>query len=336
VDYANRGVKIEIGRHAPKGTVISRYRAYDADSGANGKINYALIGSNLPFDIDEEGVVTATRDISVAVGHKYDFKVEATDDGKPAMSSQLSMQVVEKEGTKPPTFTQALYRRTFTAEEAQIGAPVVTVSTTDQSTTSTAQFRVSAGDSDNTYCIDSTKELYIQRPPDTHKKVNLKVEMVNGFQQAVTNVVITYKQENDHSPVFTKPGPVVVTLPENYAVGKILYKAVATDPDVGDDGKIQYSIVQVSDVRHSAGHFEIVPNTGEVKLVQQLNYEVKKAHRITIQAQNGGDDKRKALQQLVVMVTDINDEVPTFVDAVYYGYVPSTAKVGYQRITTLA
>ena len=71
-------------------------------------------------------------------------------------------------------------------------------------------------------------------------------------------------------------------------IDTVVYTAKATDLDVGTNGEIRYEIYQVADSRHSTGRFAIDQMTGEVKVVNRLNFEETSRHIITIKAQDQG------------------------------------------------
>ena len=129
------------------------------------------------------------------------------------------MEITIQEGVKPPTFTQEVFRANV-EDNPGIGSNILQVQTTDNNPSSTSVFKILSGDPNNTFCIDSSKTLYIQRPLDRDFLASpnfvLSVKMINGYQSALASLIVTFQDENDNAPVFVNgAGPVVKTVLEN-------------------------------------------------------------------------------------------------------------------------
>ena len=79
---------------------------------------------------------------------------------------------------------------------------------------------------------------------------------------AMAKVLVTVMDINDHSPVLTgsKYTPLEITT-SDFVSGSAIYRAEATDNDIGDNGGIRYSLLSVS-INNKA--FTIDERTGDV------------------------------------------------------------------------
>ncbi|NXE03108.1 PCDG7 protein, partial [Chaetorhynchus papuensis] len=110
---------------------------------------------------------------------------------------------------------------------------------------------------------------------------------------------------NDNAPVFSQ-AEYTVRVPEDVPVGSVLVTVTATDADEGLNGHVKYSLKKVSDV--ASDIFHVDPETGEITLMQSLDFEEGDSYELEVQARDGGglSDTTK----VVITVTDVNDNVP--------------------------
>uniref|UniRef100_A0A8C5M276 Protocadherin 18 n=1 Tax=Leptobrachium leishanense TaxID=445787 RepID=A0A8C5M276_9ANUR len=119
---------------------------------------------------------------------------------------------------------------------------------------------------------------------------------------------ISISDSNDNSPVFEQQS-YVIHLPENSPIGTLLIDLNATDPDEGDNGKVEYSFSshvspQIVDT------FKIDQDKGQLTLIKQVDYETTKSYEIDVQAQDLGPNAMPALCKIVINVVDVNDNKP--------------------------
>ncbi|XP_053317226.1 protocadherin-18 [Spea bombifrons] len=119
---------------------------------------------------------------------------------------------------------------------------------------------------------------------------------------------ISISDSNDNSPVFEQQS-YVINLLEISPVGTLLIDLNATDPDEGDNGKVEYSFSshvspQISDT------FKIDVDNGHLTLIKQVDYEATKSYEIDIQAQDLGPNAMPALCKIIINIVDVNDNKP--------------------------
>ena len=104
-------------------------------------------------------------------------------------------------------------------DNVAVGKEVLEITTSNTDSGSAVTYNVASGNINDSFCIDATKRLFVQRHIDIdsyHIDVyKLSIEMTYGYQTTKTDVEIKAKDENDNSPVFTKGiGPIMVKVSE--------------------------------------------------------------------------------------------------------------------------
>ena len=121
---------------------------------------------------------------------------------------------------------------------------------------------------------------------------------------------ISVLDANDHPPKFLKQF-YHVNVPEDASSSTPLINVVATDKDLGLNGKVFYSLSPVS-LNAYGSVFGVNSLSGLVYLKQQLDYEKIKRYKLMIVAANE-DAFETALSStaiLEVIVDDVNDNAP--------------------------
>lgn len=139
-----------------------------------------------------------------------------------------------------------------------------------------------------------------------------------GSPAKFTDIVLTVTvgDKNDHEPVFD-PTSYSAELEENVPVGTSVLTLIATDLDSGLNAEIRYIITEGDD-NHD---FYINTKTGELSVQKRLDYERHKEYTIIIMAQDLGDPAHMDTAKVTIIVTDINDCPPKFVDSPFVVYV---------------
>ena len=99
---------------------------------------------------------------------------------------------------------------------------------------------------------------------------------------------------------------------EDIDVGSSLLRVVARDQDSGAGGAaIVYSIIDGS----SLPEFRVDPNAGMLYVNSKLDFEGRRQYQFRVRAENTGGNPLFDIAHVNITLTDVNDEVPTFVPA---------------------
>lgn len=98
-------------------------------------------------------------------------------------------------------------------------------------------------------------------------------------------------------------------------------QVLASDRDDGANGRIRYSISGGDENRD----FTISEDGGVIRVAKNLNFERKSRYRLTIRAEDCaaeiGGNLRDDQAEVVIAVTDINDNAPVFLNSPYLANV---------------
>ena len=104
----------------------------------------------------------------------------------------------------------------------------------------------------------------------------------------------------------------------------------ASDPDVGSNGEVEYSLLTTTEP------FTINPVTGEVTTISTLDHELKSSHILNVQACDNGDIQQCDIAMVIINVLDFNDETPQFDLAEYAVDVCDAALSGEPLLQPIA
>nr|XP_020043492.1 protocadherin beta-14-like [Castor canadensis] len=153
-------------------------------------------------------------------------------------------------------------------------------------------------------------ELVLDRALDHEEESELRLTLTaldggSPPRSGTTLVLIKVLDINDNAPQFAQR-LYEVQVPEDTPIGSWIITIFANDLDAGNYGKISYTFFHASeDIRKA---FEMNPQSGEVHLKSQLDFEIIQSYKITIQAIDGGGLSEKCT--LLVKILDINDNPP--------------------------
>ena len=129
-----------------------------------------------------------------------------------------------------------------------------------------------------------------------------------------------------------------VFVSEDTKPGTVITVISATDVDTGDFGTVTYAIDNKEG--QDAG-FRIDPNSGEVSLTKQLDREKTPVHSLLVQAWDNyhhgysAGQSRNTWAQLTIVVKDVNDEAPEFIEVDQGCITISEFQKKHESITTV-
>ncbi|XP_064886324.1 protocadherin beta-16-like [Columba livia] len=153
-------------------------------------------------------------------------------------------------------------------------------------------------------------ELVLERQLDREeqRELNLLLTATDGGsppRSGTAQVRIVVLDANDNNPVFGRE-VYEVRLAENSPPGQLVLRVAAADPDEGSYGKVRYTFTQTPE--RSRQLFELNPDTGEIRVAGNLDFEEAKSHEMVVRATDGGG--LSAHCKVQVEVLDVNDNAP--------------------------
>ena len=112
---------------------------------------------------------------------------------------------------------------------------------------------------------------------------------------------------NDHAPILSPVPP--LTLPEDTPINGIVAVVTATDEDEGTNAELEYFVMSGNE----GGVFS-VREDGALQTVAALDYETVTHYELIVEVRDRGNPVLIDSTAIIVMVTDINDNAPSFVN----------------------
>ncbi|XP_074068881.1 protocadherin gamma-A4-like [Macrotis lagotis] len=153
-------------------------------------------------------------------------------------------------------------------------------------------------------------ELVLERALDrevesVHRLILTASDGGNPPGSATVLILVTVLDVNDNVPEFTE-SHYSLSVPENIPVGVCLLRVNAKDPDEGMNGDVSYYFRKIT--KKTSQPFELNALTGEITVLENLDYEESNFYDIDIEARDGAGLMTRA--KILVKVLDVNDNAP--------------------------
>ena len=165
-------------------------------------------------------------------------------------------------------------------------------------------------------------------------RIDVAVQPAAYFE--IIRAEVTVVDRNDNAPMFLQGNSFQLTVPESSQTGASFQLPLATDPDIGENGAVEYRLNDRTD------HFRLAVDTGwrpndevrelSLELYRQLDREVTDSLSVQLLAIDRGHVPLTGSLEIDVIVGDANDNAPHFEQDEYDVDVPEDAPIG----TTIA
>ncbi|KAK7485608.1 hypothetical protein BaRGS_00023183 [Batillaria attramentaria] len=329
-----------VDEDAAVGHVLLAVTATDRDGGPNGQVRYRLSSQQSQnvlsmFAVDEAtGQLTVAGDIENGDQEHYEIVVEASDMGAQPFTTSTTVTVTVRDTiNSAPKLTVSLLTGngySTISEYASLGAVVahIAVKDGDRGRNGIVQCEIRHHDyfdlqgfDVNEYKVIVAKALNRETVPTHNVTVFCSDAGVRPLTASAT-FEVRVLDENDNSPQFLLP-EYTVSIPENSMEGRSVVRVQAKDADAGLNGKVRYSLHP--DAR---GRFLIAPETGVIRTHDDFDYEREKSFNFTVIATDRGDPPRSDSVRVVVFITDVNDQKPSFARDVFPFTISESAPPG--------
>uniref|UniRef100_A0A3P9L436 FAT atypical cadherin 3a n=1 Tax=Oryzias latipes TaxID=8090 RepID=A0A3P9L436_ORYLA len=315
------------------GTPVLQVIASDQDSEKNNIIRYQIFSqlhnSTDYFHIDSSsGLILTARMLDHELAHNYYFVVRATDNGYPALSSEVTVTVTLNDmNDNAPVFNQLLYEA-YVSELAPRGHFITCVQASDADTSDfdKLEYSILSGNERMHFVLEKSTgilALSSHRKQKMDPTYSLNVSVSDGVFTSTAQVHIKVLGANLHSPVFER-SVYEAELRENAAVGTTVIQVKATDKDQEPFGHITYSFANdVGSVQFS------VDSNGYICTVEKLDRE-DPANRdilLIVAAQDLGGRVSYCTVQITLL--DDNDNSPSFVATEYQASLKHDVTKGF-------
>ncbi|XP_028816543.1 protocadherin gamma-A11-like isoform X4 [Denticeps clupeoides] len=311
-----------IAEDAPPGTVVALVGISDLDSGDNGQIKCFLPGG-VPFNLrpSPDGhfySLVTSENIDKESMSSYDIEIIAKDLGTPPLCSTKVIHVqIEDVNDNSPLFSQSPYTF-YVTENNKPGASIFSVSANDVDEGDNARVSYSldrTGPGQGITSFLSINEengtIYALKSFDFESVKTFRFHVIakdSGRPPLASNVKVNVfiQDQNDNAPVILSPvgtngsAQGAAEIARYVNGGHLVTKVRAYDPDVGYNGWLLFSLLEVSD--HSL--FSLDRYTGQIRTLRSLTETDEAEHRLLIGVKDNGNISLSATATLTIKVLE--------------------------------
>uniref|UniRef100_A0A8C5MC02 Protocadherin alpha subfamily C, 2 n=1 Tax=Leptobrachium leishanense TaxID=445787 RepID=A0A8C5MC02_9ANUR len=159
-----------------------------------------------------------------------------------------------------------------------------------------------------------------------HQLVLTAVDGGSPAKSGTAQISIRVMDTNDNTPFFDKTTYKASVL-ENSPLGTLVVRLNATDPDEGSNGEVTYSFSSYTPqkVRQL---FTIDPQSGDIRVNGNVDYEKASAFEIYVQATDKGTVPMTGHCKVLVEIIDANDNAPEIAITSNYSPIAENAQEG--------
>ncbi|XP_056327813.1 protocadherin alpha-2-like isoform X4 [Danio aesculapii] len=340
--------KTRVVENSPFGTSVIQVHASDPDEGPNGEIVYSLVSQDNEnnadaFAIDPEtGVITVKGTVDYEKNAAVEIRVQAKDKGhKPrAAYCKVLVEITDINDNTPEISVTSLVNTV--KEDAANGTVVSMITVLDNDAGKNGEIQLKIRDSLPFKVQNSYKNYYtlivhgpLDRENASEYNVTISATDEGTPPLSSTSVIAVHVSDvNDNAPRF--PEPVInAYVKENSQIGAVIHTVSAVDPDVGDNARITYSLLESSKSGPVTSMININSDTGDLHSLQSFNYEEIKTFEFKVQATDSGVPPLSSNVTVNVFVLDENDNSPAILapyselGSVNTENIPYSADAGY-------
>eukprot|EP00794_Sanderia_malayensis_P015994 gene15994-17605_t len=332
--FSSDVIKTVVPEDLSVGSIVYKVTATDKDSGEFGVVTYSIVG-NLThpyFSINSTtGAITLDSALDREREDGYVIIVRARDS---IFSSVAAVVVnVTDVNDNQPRFNPASYSFSV-VENILVDSSIVQVfsSDPDLGLNSSMVYSILSGNENGYFRIDSSNGI-ISLVKSLDYEARKGFTLIIGLKDRGTPVLqssnnatvnITVVDVNDNFPQFPK-SLYITSIPEDTSVTSSIVQVNATDRDgTMKNSNITYSINQTL----ASTYFHIDSHTGIITVKSALDYETHRRYDFAVIASDTGDVPYTRHTNVIVLITDVNDERPYFQPAVYIANVSEFAIPG--------
>ncbi|XP_064133424.1 protocadherin gamma-B5 isoform X14 [Loxodonta africana] len=335
--------RVSLRENLPPGTPVLQVSATDQDEGVNSEITYSFHRAGQVFDLNSNsGEITTLKTLDFEEIKEYSIVVEGRDGGGLVAQCTVEINIQDENDNSPEITVHSLLEMIL--ENTVLGTLTALIKIHDQDSGENGEvdcwlegvvpFKVMSS-SRNSYKLVTDGALDREQTPE----YNVTIRATDRGKPPLssrTSVTLHIADINDNTPVFHQAA-YVVHVAENNPPGASIAQVSASDPDLGPNGHISYSIL-ASDLepRALSSYVSVNAQSGVVFAQRAFDHEQLRAFELTLQARDQGSPALSANVSLRVLVDDRNDNAPRVLypalvpdGSALFDTVPRAAQPGY-------
>ncbi|XP_069675157.1 protein dachsous-like isoform X2 [Periplaneta americana] len=358
--FTRESYEFSVEENLPRGALVGKVAATDADLDVNAAVRYSLIPSNTSFQINPlTGEIVTREPLDRETKAMYEIVAEARDQGVPPRSARVAVRVaVTDVNDNSPELVDPQEDVISVREEQPPGTEVVRVRAVDRDEGNNASVTYSilkGRDSDGygVFTVDPVSGLIRTRAVLDHEDraiYRLGVAATDSGKpprQTVRLLRVEVLDLNDNRPTFTSSS-LVFRVKEDVKVGHIVGTVAASDASDGENlvtgrggSHVTYTLTSLTPGSHSShnnkvgtevsvGAFDIDRSSGSLVVARELDREVQSEYRLEVRAldTSASNNPQSSAVSVRVDVADVNDNAPHWPEDPVIIPVPEDTPVG--------
>ncbi|XP_034400137.1 protocadherin gamma-A11-like [Cyclopterus lumpus] len=325
--FPKKEIHLEISESTPTGTVFLLESAADPDVGINSLQSYSL-KENRHFVLKQHTRTDGSKNAEMMLRTGLDREKQsehaliltAVDGGEPQRSGTVKIHIAVLDANdNAPVFTQSVYKASVLENVLQ-GKIIAKVSAVDadQGYNGNVTYYFTHLEEDlscpfeiNSYTGDVKLTGEIDYEVSSNYEINLQAKDPWGVVGA-SKLIIEIADANDNSPIITMAS-FSGKISEDSLPGTVVALISVQDKDSGRNGQVHLNIDENLPFKIKSS----LRNYYTLVTQQILDREKLSKYNITLTATDEGFPALSSRKTVVLDVTDINDNAPTFSQSVY-------------------
>nr|XP_034491798.1 protocadherin gamma-B4-like [Marmota flaviventris] len=337
--------RVSLPENVCPGTTVLQVTATDQDEGVNAEITFSFSEAGLrpEFDLNSNtGEIIILNTLDFEEIKEYSFVLEAKDGGGMIAQCTVEIEVLDENDNVPEVIFQSLPN--LIMEDSELGTLVALLKIRDKDSGHNGEvicklegdtpFKILTS-SRNTYKLVTERVLDREKNPEYNVTITA-TDRGKPPLSSSSSVTLHIGDVNDNAPVFQQAS-YVVYVAENNPPGASIAQVSASDPDLGPNGQVSYSIA-ASDLEPRAllSYMSVSEQSGVVFAQRAFDHEQLRSFELILQASDHGSPALSANVSLRVLVGDRNDNAPRVLypalapdGSALFDTVPRAAEPGY-------
>ncbi|XP_041516130.1 protocadherin gamma-B6 isoform X15 [Microtus oregoni] len=345
--FSKEEYRTSVSENLPPGSSVLQVTATDKDEGVNAEVSYyfrsTAQSTRHVFSLDEKtGVIKNNQPLDFEDVERYTMEVEAKDGGGLSTQCKIIIEVLDENDNSPEIVITSLSERIL--ENSPPGVVVALFKTRDRDTGGNGEVTCDIG-KDLPFKLQASSSNYyklvtdgaIDREQDPQYNVTITAtDKGKPPLSSSTTITLHITDVNDNAPAFQKSS-YIVHVAENNPPGASIAQVSASDPDLGSNGHISYSII-ASDLEPKLlwSYVTVNAQSGVVFAQRAFDHEQLRSFQLTLQAHDQGSPALSANVSMRILVGDRNDNAPRVLypalepdGSALFDMVPRAAEPGY-------
>uniref|UniRef100_A0A803VY90 Cadherin-23 n=1 Tax=Ficedula albicollis TaxID=59894 RepID=A0A803VY90_FICAL len=338
----NLPMNLTLSENAAVSSFVTRVLARDADQGPNALLTFDITAGNAEnaFYINStSGIVYVNRPLDRERVAEYRLTVTVKDNPENIRNARRDFDLlvisIADENDNRPLFTQSSYQAEV-MENSPPGTPVTMLNApilaldADQGSNAVVTYELLKASPD-LFVINSKTGVVSVKPGvvidreallDPQLEFTLVARDVGGLN-STASLAVTILDDNDNRPVF-QPASITARLLENSPPGFSVLQVTATDADSGLNQQLDYRIEGGGQDR-----FLIDAATGVIRVANiTIDREERDVYRLAVVAVDQGTPALSGTATVTILIDDVNDCRPEFINPIQTVSVPESAPPG--------